>query len=461
MRAEIDELKAGKHDHRLREVVANPLDPDLHAVLAKGIDGGLLLPPAPALSDSDGECAEDEDSHSNAGSTDEVVTSDFGAVSKGTPPATSAQGAKGAAADRRDKRTDSSEAEGDVELQVVVDVDGQKEEDVLVVPVGGGEDSKKKEKTTEGGKGERPKRGCTGDESRTGTPHRTKESRAVGATPPSESVKPNRDSSKRNGGSAVASTPTSTKARNCLRDDFGGAEKAVVAGAEVSLPTNNHHRRTHASPLRDRPPIHPGGTANANRSAAPNTVAPPSSKHHPTSKASDENGGTRKSERGDRDSRSNGNNNSNSIGGDSGDGGDGIVVGSGVPGSPALRRDGKSSGDAAGVNGQEEETGAGKNSGGGRVGRKRPRSEGGAGAEKSRDRRPRSSRRDGGDGGTDEDEEESSDKAGERPVPNRDLEHFRRIALEVWERVNKHKFAIIFRKPVNPKDAPGYEKVSI
>ncbi|CAM9274032.1 unnamed protein product, partial [Scytosiphon promiscuus] len=25
--------------------------------------------------------------------------------------------------------------------------------------------------------------------------------------------------------------------------------------------------------------------------------------------------------------------------------------------------------------------------------------------------------------------------------------------------VYKHKFAVIFRKPVNPKDAPGYEKV--
>lgn len=28
------------------------------------------------------------------------------------------------------------------------------------------------------------------------------------------------------------------------------------------------------------------------------------------------------------------------------------------------------------------------------------------------------------------------------------------------QQVYRHKFAIIFRKPVNPKDAPGYEKVS-
>lgn len=27
------------------------------------------------------------------------------------------------------------------------------------------------------------------------------------------------------------------------------------------------------------------------------------------------------------------------------------------------------------------------------------------------------------------------------------------------KQVYRHKFAIIFRKPVNPKDAPGYEKV--
>lgn len=56
LRTEIDDLKAGKLDHCLREVVATPLiDPKLHLALSKAIDGGLLLPPPPNLSDSESE----------------------------------------------------------------------------------------------------------------------------------------------------------------------------------------------------------------------------------------------------------------------------------------------------------------------------------------------------------------------------------------------------------------------
>ncbi len=37
--------------------------------------------------------------------------------------------------------------------------------------------------------------------------------------------------------------------------------------------------------------------------------------------------------------------------------------------------------------------------------------------------------------------------------------NFREQAMDIWRAVNQHKFAVIFRKPVNPKDAPGYIKV--
>ncbi len=37
--------------------------------------------------------------------------------------------------------------------------------------------------------------------------------------------------------------------------------------------------------------------------------------------------------------------------------------------------------------------------------------------------------------------------------------NFREQAMDIWRAVNQHKFAVIFRKPVNLKDAPGYIKV--
>ncbi|CAN0425419.1 unnamed protein product, partial [Ectocarpus sp. 8 AP-2014] len=56
LQAEIGEIKAGKHDHRLREVAATPVpDPNLHSALTSAVEGGLQLPAAPRLSDSDSE----------------------------------------------------------------------------------------------------------------------------------------------------------------------------------------------------------------------------------------------------------------------------------------------------------------------------------------------------------------------------------------------------------------------
>ncbi|CAN0021313.1 unnamed protein product, partial [Phaeothamnion confervicola] len=38
-------------------------------------------------------------------------------------------------------------------------------------------------------------------------------------------------------------------------------------------------------------------------------------------------------------------------------------------------------------------------------------------------------------------------------------QRFMTKALDVWKKINAHKYAIIFRKPVSAKDAPGYDEV--
>ncbi len=37
--------------------------------------------------------------------------------------------------------------------------------------------------------------------------------------------------------------------------------------------------------------------------------------------------------------------------------------------------------------------------------------------------------------------------------------NFKEQAMAIWRTVNQHKFAVVFRKPVNLKDAPGYIEV--
>ncbi len=39
--------------------------------------------------------------------------------------------------------------------------------------------------------------------------------------------------------------------------------------------------------------------------------------------------------------------------------------------------------------------------------------------------------------------------------------NFKEQTMAIWRTVNQHKFAVVFRRPVNPKDAPGYIKVRI
>ncbi len=39
--------------------------------------------------------------------------------------------------------------------------------------------------------------------------------------------------------------------------------------------------------------------------------------------------------------------------------------------------------------------------------------------------------------------------------------NFKEQAMAIWRAINQHKFAVVFRRPVNPKDAPGYIKVEL
>lgn len=43
--------------------------------------------------------------------------------------------------------------------------------------------------------------------------------------------------------------------------------------------------------------------------------------------------------------------------------------------------------------------------------------------------------------------------------PPQDMDAFSRVALVIWNKISAHRYAIIFRKPVNPRDAPGYDKI--
>lgn len=455
LRAEIDELKAGKHDHRLREVVANPLDPRLHAVLAKAVDSGLSLPTAPTLSDSDEEEAEGNDT-SNSGSSEE---DNAGIPAAAKAPATpqledSAFGKRG----ERRKGKEEVRAEDD-EVQVVVDVELQNDKGLSV----GGKSHKTNVKEVAAENGEKSNRsgGAGGDDpqlERSGPlksvgQHGRQQTRVVEqaeATPT-----PTRGSSKCNGVSTTPPTSASSKEKaGSSGDDPGGGGSAEEETPGV-LPTAGN-RRTNAAPLRDRPPILSGEAKDPQTpNPAPCTLSSSFSKHHPSSKVGDENSCTSgKGEReGGRESRNNG---------------DGPRSCS--PAVPAVTAVGHVSPisnkgqprDSADANKKEDDGSEVKSTGGGaRTGRKRPRTEAGITPEKSRDRRPSSGRRDEREGGAEDDDVAPSKAEEERsPSNGSDRQHFRRIALEVWDRVNKHKFAIIFRKAVNPKDAPGYEKVN-
>ncbi|CAM9273956.1 unnamed protein product, partial [Scytosiphon promiscuus] len=62
LQTEISEIKAGKHDDRLREVASRPVpDPALHSALSGAVEGGLPLPAAPRLSEGESEAEEAED----------------------------------------------------------------------------------------------------------------------------------------------------------------------------------------------------------------------------------------------------------------------------------------------------------------------------------------------------------------------------------------------------------------
>lgn len=409
LRTEIDELKAGKHDHRLREVVANPLDPRLHAVLAKDVDGGLELPLPPRLSDSEDD---GDENTSNGGHADDESV--HGGVSD--------LGAADAADGRKEKGERKQQEVEEAELQVV---DVEKKE--RLAPSVGNGGKKGSEKVTS--EDEKPEElaGST-------TPCTNQETRAAAQA----DATPTRQSSKGNG-TPLPAAPTNKKGGASGPDDPGGGdgENAVAAGP----PTPNRSKRdlrTHASPLRDRPPVLSGGgsrVAPAPPAPDPNITTPspttPSSNHHARRGSGGKPVGE-SSGKGERRGRDRGNG--------SGTGSAAAAAAAAIAAVATEVTQGKSGGDGGTPNKQEEDGlgGTGGDSavaaaaGGGRSGRKRPRAGGSGAMDKARDRRPPSERRDK----PDHTEVDSESVKEDQSETSSEGDHFRRIALEVWDRVS-------------------------
>ncbi|CAN0567001.1 unnamed protein product, partial [Ectocarpus sp. 12 AP-2014] len=205
---------------------------------------------------------------------------------------------------------------------------------------------------------------------------------------------------------------------------------------------------SHDSPLRDRPPILSGGGSASIRSASASGAADDSD----GSGSGDE----RKATGGGGVDRGSSNDSA---------GGAAATPAVGTPGSKPGKKKSGTGGGRANQQGEDTESSASS-----KRGRKRPRVVGDGSTEQSaRDRRPRSRGTEGEEQEEEEEKKEKGDgKRGENGLEDEqrkeradsvDAAHFRRIALEVWDRVYRHKFAIIFRKAVNPKDAPGYEEI--
>lgn len=405
LRTEIDDLKAGKLDHCLREIVATPLiDPKLHLALSKAIDGGLLLPPPPNLSDSE---SEGEIEGQEKGEDEEKEEREKGEIAEGKEEEDEAAYTDGKGAAAGGGMPSGEEQNGDNDDEKVV-----------------GE--------INGGVSRQPYDKCGSD----GAPYRRDGNResdrndetelTIIATSKTSDIENDR-------------TPPHTERTTEVNGLILSATKPLVGDNQGSSVTQNGtSARSDGSPLRDRPPILSGGGSR---------VAPAAPPPQPTSQPSSE------CAKGVLTGDSGGKN--GGVGVDEGkDGGREKYEGSlesarrhvaggaaaiVIPEMKSAKK--KPGGDDFGseVGGKE-----GDNQESSKLGRKRGRasnSEFGATSPRHRMSRPR--RRDGeesadeGNGGEDKkwatDETETVKK--ERG-DSFDEEQFRRIALEVWDRVS-------------------------
>lgn len=373
-------------------MVANPVDAHLYAALAKDVDGGLPLPPAPSLSDSEDNADED-----GAGSTD----------------GDRATGSEDKDAGRLEEVTKEDPGGKD---ELVVDVEGQTEDgQTSALTITGDEHEAKGPGET--GTDRKPEPGnCEARQ----LVQEAKVAVCTEMTSPGEPLNGN-------GASPVTSIPAVAADR--VESSKDGVKVDVKMEATASASTNGFKRdqqhRAHAPPLRDRPPAGNGGgprlepappaPSSSTQSLSP---APPSPNQAKNSSKAD--GGTVKEERRTQEREDVKSTTTEAV--STAGGNDAAAVTSGS-------KHGQSVESPFGKGHEVDCGGEGRSATLGWPGRKRPRTPTGT-PDKARERRPPSKPRERADDGGAESLTDEEAKAAAR-----DAEHFRRIALEVWERV--------------------------
>lgn len=478
LRTEIGQIKAGKLDHRLREVAATPLvDPGLHSALSDAVRGGLSLPPAPSLSDSEVEDGEDDDEgHKNKdgdGKGDEreniggVGVDDEGEAGgsvalSSIAPAVQAGAVVPVAEPKEDTRGTNEQmrqAEEKRENCIVKDTEKtpglQKSGDTIKVPPTPADGSanaavQQKESTP-----------TTSNEIQ-------KEADPTPTAPSPPSSPRDEQPPKVNGCLKTMAAAAGTTAVSENENTYGETTKnnSLRTDSTCASAQNGALSDSHTSPIRDRPPILSGGGARVAPAAPPpfSAFSTPSSKHRGTGAATPVGvgGGKGRDAQDGNNDRAGGDKKSSSSARDS------AMASAGNHAShvPKIEKNSRSgfrigtaggTGSRGGGDGKEKESVSGS-----KRGKKRPRvvKHGSAEKDKSaRDRRPRTRIEGGGDDcdEDDEEEEEEEDVAVEQEQRNdgkedkgvkgkgvevqrdkpdsTDAEHFRRTALEVWDRV--------------------------
>eukprot|EP00904_Undaria_pinnatifida_P001297 jgi/Undpi1/11168/HiC_scaffold_30.g13466.m1 len=459
LRSEILDLKAGKLDHRLREVAATPLvDPGLHSVLSEAVDGGLQLPSAPTFSDSEeeqedeGPC-EDQEQVEKEERGEQAVEKEEGGGGKergqeeggiGRAGFGGAIGGVGV-----EEGVESERKEGGDDAMLAEQEGGRRQR-------GGNLDSNGSR--CRGSVGEDlPSVGRNAPSVVQGPPSVGQDPPSVGQSPPSVEDPPEKPAkptarlkppnrtgnriacssderqTEANGSARCAGATTSnSNTKNNENSGDNTNSKNNNSSSNVKDETESHNGTpgdSHASPLRDRPPI-PSG--DGSRLVPP---APPPIPTHSTPPAPGGVGGRRDVSTTD-DAGVAGGGGGADRSSCSGAGG-GVVVAASVTPAPELGNTSETGGSGGCVSGKEENSGSAS-----KRGRKRPRAGGDSPAEKTdRERTPLSTGEGGKRGEVGGGIEENGVKSGGDVVKRDradsvDAEHFRRIAMEVWDRVS-------------------------
>lgn len=369
-------------------MVANPVDARLYADLERDVFCKIRLPPAPSLSDS--EDPRDDDTSS---ALDESASRREGSGHDGSEGGT--------------------KKEADIKGEVEVGVCEQADRGQISIVADGNVYMEGKRSP-----GQRTQQ----EESRPGNDQRASSPSGAKEVACPELVSAG-DSHGRNGGPSVAPASGSKKC-SCEPVEADDAAQGEVEANNSPKKKHGERDQQHgalASPLRDRPPT--TLECDTRSYSAPPSLDPSTPPPAPSPRSSkDRTGGSMRVDgkcKGRREHE--------------GRYGTGKEAGAAAPAPvPSSLKHTKSGHGKGGVNGREEaKPGSGKGAPVARNGRKRPRTSSST-PDKTRDRKPPSKPRDKGDGdGAEPRKEELKQGA------SREGEQFRRIALEVWDRVSK------------------------